>query len=69
MVGKELQAQDKYFSVHNSSEQRKCGAVDRSLVFKEFKSTKRRKIKDQIYINKLARIIRKDVQQQMMGVL
>lgn len=66
---RQLQAQDMYFKVHNSSEQRKCGAVDCSLVFAELKNIKRRKFKDQIYRNKLARIIRRDVQQQMMGEL
>lgn len=65
--GRKQQAQDMYFNVHNSSEQRRCGAVDCSLVFAELKTIRRRKFKDHIYRHKLERIIRKDIQQQMRG--
>jgi len=64
-VGKALQAKDKYFRVHSSTEQRNCGAVDDSLVFPETKEIKYQKCKNSNYYRKRERIIRKDVQQQL----
>ena len=69
LAGKALQAKDMYFSVHNSTEQRRCGAVDYSLVLPETNGTKRQKSKNPIYYQKLARIIRKDIQQRLTGEL
>ncbi len=69
LKGRKMQMEDKYFNVHNSSDQRKCCAVDYSLVFAETKTVRRRKFKNSIYRSKLAKIIRKDLQQQMRGEL
>lgn len=45
LVGKALQAKDMYFSVHSSTEQRICGAVDYALVFPETKATWRKSVR------------------------
>lgn len=66
-VGKALQAEDMYFRVHSSTEQRQCGAVDYDLVFPEIEATKRQKCKNPIYYRKLARIIRRDIQRRLTG--
>lgn len=67
LVGKALHAQDMYFKVHSSTEQKRCGAVDYNLVLPETRATKRQKYKNSLYYQKLARIIRKDTQRQLTG--
>ena len=62
---KELQKDDPYFNVYNSSDQRRCSAVDYSMVMTESRKEIRHKNKDYIYYNKLARIMRKDLQKQL----
>lgn len=67
LIGKALQAEDLYFRVHSSTEQRRCGAVDYDAILPEIEIHKRQKSKNSIYYNKLARIIRKDTQRRLAG--
>ena len=69
LEGKALQAKDMYFSVHSSTEQRRCGAVDYALVLPETKASKRQKNKNPFYYQKLAKIIRRDTQRRLTGEL
>ncbi|MDE6275942.1 MAG: hypothetical protein K2M75_05320 [Clostridia bacterium] len=69
-LGKKIQAKDTYFKVNSSSEQRRHGAVDYALILPEKKAVKRQKCKkNSIYYHKLARIMRRDTQQQLSGVV
>ena len=67
LAGKALQAEDMYFRVHSSTEQRRCGAVDYRLVLSEREATKRQKCKNPYYHLKLAKIIRRDTQLRLIG--
>lgn len=67
MIGKAAQAEDLYFMVHSSTEQRRCGAVDYDVILPEKEITKRPKSKNSIYYNKLARIMRRDTQCRLAG--
>lgn len=67
LIGKETQAEDPYFQVHSSTEQKRCGAVDYEAILPETEIPKYPKNKNSIYYNKLARIIRKDTQRRLVG--
>ncbi len=67
LIGKAVQAEDPYFQVHSSTEQRRCGAVDYDVILPEIEIPKRSKSKNPIYYNKLARIIRRDTQRRLLG--
>ena len=67
LIGKAVQAEDPYFQVHSSTEQRRCGAVDNDVILPEIEIPKRSKSKNPIYYNKLARIIRRDTQRRLLG--
>lgn len=67
--GIKAQNADMYFKVHNSTEQRKLGAVNYAEVFHEPEPEERYRPKNRIYRDKLARIIRKDMEQQLSGEL
>ena len=67
LIGKAVQAEDPYFQVHSSTEQRRCGAVDNDVILPEIEIPKRSKSKNPIYYNKLARIIRRDTQRRVLG--
>lgn len=66
LEGRAEQADDPYFRVHSSTEQRRCGAVDYDRVISE-EVSERKKSKKSIYYRKLARMIRKDTQRQLAG--
>lgn len=67
LTGKAMHAEDPYFQVHSSTEQRKCGAVDYDAILPEMEIPKYQKNKNSIYYNKLARIIRRDTQCRLTG--
>ncbi len=67
LIEKEAQAEDLYFLVHSSTEQRRCGAVDNDTILSEIEVPKRQRSKNSIYYNKLARIIRRDTQRRLAG--
>lgn len=67
LIGKRLVAQDEYFKVHSSTEQRRCKADDYDSVFPEAEVQKRAKSKKTIYYQKLAKILRRDLQKQLVG--
>lgn len=67
LIGKAVQAEDPYFQVHSSTEQRRCGAVDNDTILSEIEAPKRQRSKNSIYYNKIARIIRKDTQRRLAG--
>lgn len=58
------QSQDLYFSVTNSSEQRLLGAVDDEQVIRCEQIEKKKKDKDFMFYNKMAKIQQKDIKMQ-----
>ena len=71
LQGIELQHHDLYFKVTNSSEQKLYGAIDYEQVFDydEPEINKKKKDKDVMFYNKMARIQRKDLRQRLAEVL
>ena len=66
--GIELQKNDLYFKVTNSSEQRLCGAVDYEQVIAREKPERRKKDKDNLFYNKMRRIEQKDLRTRLAEV-
>lgn len=63
--GRELQNQDLYFKVTNSSEQKLYGAIDYEQVIDYVEHEKKKKDKDILFYNKMARIRRKDLKMRL----
>ncbi len=67
--GRELQNNDLYFKVTNSSDQRIYSAIDYKQVFKYDEPEKKRKDKDAIFYSKMARIQRKDLRMRLAEIV
>ncbi len=67
--GRELHNHDLYFNVTNSSEQRIYGAIDYEQVFACDESERKKKDKDIMYYNKMARIQQKDLRIRLAEVI
>lgn len=67
--GRELQNHDLYFKVSNSSEQKLYGAIDDEQVYVCDEPEKKKKDKDVIFYNKMARIQRKDLEMRLAEVV
>lgn len=69
--GSEIQDQDLYFQVTNSSEQKAYGVIDYEQVFEldEPDIKKKKKDKDATYYNKMVRIQRKDLRIRLAEVV
>lgn len=69
--GRELQKQDLYFNVTNSSEQRLYGVIDNEKVFNydELGIKKKKKDRDVMFYNRMARIQRRDLRVRLAEVV
>lgn len=67
--GRELQKNDLYFNVTNSTEQRLSGAVDYEQVFEFEKPERKKKDKSSIFYNKVLRIQQKDLRTRLAEVI
>lgn len=69
ILGIELQKNDLYFNVTNSTEQRLSGAVDYEQVFEFEKPERKKKDKSSIFYNKVLRIQQKDLRTRLAEVI
>lgn len=69
MQGHEIQNQDLYFKVTNSSEQKLYDAIDYEQVLDYVEPEKKKKDKDAMFYNKMARIRRKDLNMRLAEVV
>ena len=69
VLGRELQVNDLYFSVTNSSEQKFYGAIDYEQVFDCEEPERKTKDKGRTFYNKMARIQRKDFRMRLAEVV
>ena len=67
--GRELQNHDLYFKVTNSSEQKAYSAIDNEQVFDYDEPERKKKDKDVLFYNKMARIQRKDLRMRLAEVV
>lgn len=67
--GRELRNYDLYFKVTNSSEQKAYGAIDYEQVFDYDEPERKKKDKDAMFYNKMARIQRRDLRMRLAEVV
>lgn len=67
--GREFQNHDLYFKITNSSEQKLYCAIDYEQVFNYDEPEKKKKDKDSMFYNKMARIQRKDLRMRLAEVV
>lgn len=67
--GREQMQKNLYFSVTNSSEQRRLNVIDHELVFSREIPAQRKKDKDRAYFEKMDKIIKKDLKTRLAEVI
>ena len=67
--GKELHKQDSFFKVKNSSEQKLYRVIDDAQVFEREELERKKKDKDSMFYNKMARIQRRDLKMRLAEVV
>ena len=67
--GCELHNQDLYFYITNSSEQKLYGAINDEEVYEYDEPERKKKYKDRIFYNKMARIQRRELRTQLAEVV